>query len=388
MYDSPELFFQGRKYLQRAGVLYTIRDRESDDDYDPDEDWTFETWCGAPAADDIQADWAAHQPTHAAGYSLYPNTDSLMPMGSVALYDLDGTLIVSKSGRRWAADADDWVWAHPLVPTCIQARRELGVVVTIVSNQSDWTRGPQARGKIESVLEALDKELGWRPIALIATNPSRKSKAAPTTDPYRKPARSLYDVLLKHLGASYEDMSTLPAFVTMCGDAAGPTDSCLAYRWADSDRVFADNIGAIFERPCDIFSASTAPPPQPLKKGQELVVLVGNPGSGKTTTARRFAAAGYVHVEQDAVGSKGAVLKAVKTALAAGKSVVVDATHGSADNRAPYMSLSLPVRFLWHIRDGRPYNAVRAKPVPEIAYAVYSKHFSVPTGAPVEVVVA
>jgi bifunctional polynucleotide phosphatase/kinase len=332
----------------------------------------------------------SHQPTHAAGYSLYPNTDALMPMGSVALYDLDGTLIVSKSGRRWAEDADDWVWAHPLVPTCIQARRELGVVVALVSNQSDWTRGPQSRAKIESVLEALDKELGWRPMALVATNPScrkKKDSDSKPADPYRKPARGLYDVLLKHLGASYEDMSTLPAFVTMCGDAAGPTDSCLAYRWADSDRVFADNIGAVFERPCDIFSVTTAPAPQPRCQGQELVVLVGNPGSGKTTTARRFVAAGYVHVEQDAVGSKAAALKAVKAALASGKSVVVDATHGSADNRAPYIGLCAGVRFLWHIRDGRPYNAVREKPVPEIAYAVYSKHFSVPKGAPVEIVV-
>ena len=59
MSSSPEVLFNGRKYLQRAGVLYTIRDRESDDDYDPDEDWTFEAWCGPVADQEVQAAYTA-----------------------------------------------------------------------------------------------------------------------------------------------------------------------------------------------------------------------------------------------------------------------------------------------------------------------------------------
>lgn len=45
-----EVFLHGTKYLHKNGKLYTIRDRESDDDYDVDEDWTFDAWCG-PLAD-------------------------------------------------------------------------------------------------------------------------------------------------------------------------------------------------------------------------------------------------------------------------------------------------------------------------------------------------
>ena len=41
-----EVWLNGRKFLHRAGILYNIRDRESDPDYDPDEPWTFEAWCG------------------------------------------------------------------------------------------------------------------------------------------------------------------------------------------------------------------------------------------------------------------------------------------------------------------------------------------------------
>ncbi len=50
--------------------------------------------------------------------------------------------------------------------------------------------------------------------------------------------------------------------------------------------------------------------------------------------------------------------------------------------------LGVAVRIAWHIRDGRPYNALRVKPVPEVAYSVYSKRFEDPRldGVPVSLV--
>jgi DNA ligase-1 len=49
-----EAFVEGKKYLHKKGILYTIRDRESDDDYDLDEKWTFDAWCG-PECQDAEA---------------------------------------------------------------------------------------------------------------------------------------------------------------------------------------------------------------------------------------------------------------------------------------------------------------------------------------------
>jgi hypothetical protein len=161
----------------------------------------------------------------------------------------------------------------------------------------------------------------------------------------------------------------------MCGDAVGPSDPYPPYCWASSDADFAAAIDATFVRPCDLF-----PPALPLapSEKQELILLMGNPGSGKSTMGRDLAS--YIHVEQDTMASKAATKKAVIAALAIGKSVVVDATHGSATNREPYLTLGVPVRIVWSIKDGRPFNALREKPVPEVAYAVYSKHFVRPTG--------
>jgi hypothetical protein len=206
---------------------------------------------------------------------------------------------------------------------------------------------------------------------------------APSESVYRKPARGLYDRLLTELGA------TAVTEVFLCGDAAGADAGRLEYRWADSDRLFATAIGARFVTPDAVFGLSAATP----SSAQEIAVLVGNMGSGKSTTARALAAAGYIHCEQDKLKTPAAMKRAVRAALAAGKSVVVDATHATAEARAVYigigMELKIPVRILWHIRDGRVYNEGRTEGrVPEVAFAMYSKRFEDPRydGVPVETI--
>ncbi len=294
-------------------------------------------------------------------YVLYPSTSSVRS-ASLSLFDIDGTLVVSKSGRRYASDAGDWIWASDAIMDHLNELNAAGRIVALVSNQSTW--GQTAQAKIESILAALQTANGWAPWCLVATAPIKQKDTL-----YRKPGRGLFDKLV-------EQLESTPTDVTMCGDAVGPADPNPVYRWASSDRDFATAIGATFQRPCDVFPPRPQPTP---RKHKELVLLVGNPGSGKSTTGRLLAAAGYTHIEQDTLKNKNETLKHAVIALAAGQSVVVDATHGSAANREPYIDLakkaSVPIRILWHVRDGRPYNALREKPVPEIAYAVYSKHF-------------
>lgn len=41
----------GRKFLYKANTLFEIRDRESDPDYNEDEEWMFEAWCGPEIQD-------------------------------------------------------------------------------------------------------------------------------------------------------------------------------------------------------------------------------------------------------------------------------------------------------------------------------------------------
>lgn len=292
-------------------------------------------------------------------YTIIPTTADNVGKSKLYLIDIDGTLVTSASGRRWASSASDWIFLGPVPATLDRLHRDEGWIVALITNQSDWKNGPDPKDKITSILAALQEVNGWAPWTLIATATRKESDTL-----YRKPGRGLYDILVGALPVLTE--------VRMCGDAVGPTDPYPPYQWASSDFDFAKAVSATFVRPCELF------PPCPsisISAGQEIILLMGNPGSGKSSIARDLVTKGYIHVEQDILKSKAATKKAVVAALSPGRSVVVDATHGSATNREPYLALGVPVRIIWCIRDGRPFNALREKPVPEVAYAVYSKHF-------------
>jgi len=290
-------------------------------------------------------------------YTIIPTTADNTGKTKLYLIDIDGTLVTSASGRRWAADQNDWIFVGPVEATLDKLHRE-GWIVALITNQSDWKNGPGPEAKIKSILAALQAANGWAPWCLVATATRKERDTL-----YRKPGRGLYDLLVKELPSITE--------LRMCGDAVGPADPYPPYRWASSDADFATAVSATFVRPCDLFPSAPVVP----HEAQELILLMGNPGSGKSTIGRDLAIKGYIHIEQDKMASKAATKKAVISGLATGHSVVVDATHGSFTNREPYLSLGVPVRIIWCIRDGRSFNALREKPVPEVAYAVYSKHF-------------
>ncbi|GAB0493637.1 hypothetical protein MMPV_004922 [Pyropia vietnamensis] len=72
---------------------------------------------------------------------------------------------------------------------------------------------------------------------------------------------------------------------------------------------------------------------------QTVVLLVGCPGSGKSTFAERHLtlARGYVRVSTDDVGTVPRAVKAVREALLDGRSVVVDNTHGGVAARKVFL---------------------------------------------------
>jgi len=299
------------------------------------------------------------------GFQVFPSTQPLAS-GPLKLFltDLDGTLVVSKAGRRIATE--DWVFVDPHIPAQLQKKADEGWTVGIVTNQSEWSKKPEASKKIEGVLAALQAANGWTPWCLVATGPGSM---------YRKPARGLYDVLLTELRVAPAAVKEL----VYCGDAAGSEDIVPAFCWSASDRHFAEAIGATFLKPTVLWTPAAVG----VADKQEIVLLVGNPGSGKSTAARLLKEKGYEHVEQDVLKTRSAILKVVNAALEAKKSMVIDATHGNPKNRKVWLEWAkkqgLSCRCLWHTRDGRPFNALREAPVPEVAYAMYSKYFTVPS---------
>lgn len=279
----------------------------------------------------------------------------------IGIFDLDGTLITSPSGRRFATqDPDDWIFLGP-IPEYLNLLHQDGYLIVIMTNQSALKKRTLPR--INKILDELQKVNGWQPLVFISTE----------KDEYRKPNPGMVELLYQLLGTKEVER------IFVSGDAVGPDDPYPPYQWGSFDKGLAEKIGAEFFRAEDIFGHSL-PQPAPY---QELVLTVGNQGSGKTSTTLRFKESGYHECISDLLKTEKKLIQCAEEGLSKGESVIIDATNAKKEKREKFLELAskfqVPTRILWHIRDGRPFNALREKPVPEIAYSVYMKNFERPT---------
>lgn len=174
----------------------------------------------------------------------------------VAAFDLDDTIIKTKSGKSFSLGSDDWQWWHASVPAKLQALNEDGYAVVFVSNQNGISLAPDAKtggemkaytnfkAKVSAVIKNLDL-----PITLYA---------ATEKDLNRKPRTGMWDQLLEDYGP---DVDLDCSFFV--GDAAGRAGDKAAKVRKDhscSDRDFAANVGISFHTPEEYFLGEAAKP--------------------------------------------------------------------------------------------------------------------------------
>ncbi|KAJ5625954.1 hypothetical protein N7510_002263 [Penicillium lagena] len=331
----------------------------------------------------------------------------------IAAFDLDSTLITTKSGNTFAKSATDWKWWHASVPSRLQELYSEGFQVVVVSNQKKISLKKDLKsGHSDSKSLATFKE---KTSAIMTQLELPLSVYAATeNDEYRKPRMGMWRELLDDydLDVAGVDLSG-SVFV---GDAAGrPGDH------SSTDRGFAANIGIPFKTPEEFFleqapdpltevfdpslytksspdqPAKLVPKPFSRKHSLELVIFCGSPGAGKSTFYwNHLEPLGYERVNQDKLGTRPKCLKVAREHLEAKKSVAVDNTNADIETRAYWTSLAkelkVPIRCVQFISSPelcRHNNAVRTAnkelnpesrtSVPGIAFGSFASRFKEPT---------
>lgn len=282
------------------------------------------------------------------------------------MFDVDGTLITTKTGRKpyLIKSPDDFVFFDSVFPKLKKLSKRYSFI--LVSNQAKFT------DIIAEKFELLTKCFEENKIEIICF--ILKSKE------YKKPSNKIFQRILK----LWKKSNIILEKIKISGDAIGETSEFPPYRWADSDLKFYENINFLkksFVSPLKLF---------PSKKinnfsisEKEMILCVGNPGSGKSECANYFEKNGYQVISGDRKQTKKKQNDMLKEFLNKNESIVIDNTNSKKENRRVFVNLAREydyyIRVIWCIRDGRPFNAEREHPVPEVAYSIYSKYFNEPS---------
>lgn len=299
----------------------------------------------------------------------------------LAIFDFDWTLIKPHQDRIHPKDAGDWEWLYPSVPDKLREYYAKGYAIIVVTNQTKAFK----REMIEAALTELDLPL------ICVTGFGYDAEC-------RKPNRVVYEALFAYpnvpnsFRGKQDTVDYAKSFYV--GDAAGrPGD------WSDSDREFAKAISPQlkFHVPEALFASKSKELGQPVvnyaRDTQEIVVMVGYQGAGKSVFAKRhFPAPAYQILESDQYKSNlPKMLREARNILEKEEpqSVVFDGTFATQEKRAEVIKLgqerNVPVRCVYidvpievAMKRNRERAAITGKKIPDCVLYLFRKKFELP----------
>jgi bifunctional polynucleotide phosphatase/kinase len=281
----------------------------------------------------------------------------------LALFDVDWTLIKPKDGRTFPKHIDDWMWLRKSVPTVLQSFHKKNFEIVFITDQSKKWKVDM----IHNVCSQLDL-----PITVLIAMKKELHKPNPTLFSHTYANRTI------DLNQSF-----------MVGDAGGRKGD-----WSSVDKDLANAIHVQYITPESIFPLDQIQKVKhnlsdPTKDDtKEIIIMVGYPGSGKTHIATHHFP-NYSIISGDTLKTPAKMIKYARS-LIEQSSIVFDATNGTKDKRALYISFAkehnIPVRCIWVHRDinvameqCKEREMKGGKHIPKIAFYAYRKRFQPPT---------
>jgi bifunctional polynucleotide phosphatase/kinase len=281
----------------------------------------------------------------------------------IAAFDYDHTLVCPKDGKTMPSNVEDWVWLYPNIPDKLKRYNDEGFSVVVFTNQSK----PWKVIQIQYVMHTLQI-----PVFVVVASDKCDYKPNPI----------LYDVLVGSVKVDKEQSF----FV---GDALGRKGD-----WADVDKVFAENIGLKCYSPEEFFGAKQESkaievPRLNLSDSKQVIIMVGYPGSGKSSVANHICETkNFVLIQGDVYKTSPRMIKAALPSVKEGKSIIFDGTNSSTKKRSEYIEFAkkhdykvVCIHVSTPLEEAYKRNKLRddTKQVPKIAYSVYTKHYNAPS---------
>lgn len=266
------------------------------------------------------------------GVLYYLNLDTNKK--KIAAFDLDNTIIVTKSNAKFPKDKDDWKFIDSNIVSEFNTRL-IDYNIVIFTNQKGLDKKSDDKVNLDNFKEKIMN-------IIKSFNTKISVFISYQDDFYRKPLTGMWDLMSEYVSPDLKHSFYV-------GDAAGRTND-----FSNSDVNFAYNIKIKFLLPEEFIQNKTikytSEEQLDIKKwlsikklvieqdALELVLLVGYPGCGKSTYSKKHFDK-YVYINQDTDKTKNNSINKVKEAVKEEKSIIIDNTNLSYEKRQEFINL-------------------------------------------------
>lgn len=327
--------------------------------------------------------------------------------GRLAIFDMDDTIIRTKSSKKFPLDKDDWQFWHKEVPKKLQKLYMDNYKIIIVTNQAGITKGKTNLNDIIEKFKNIKNKVNIPMDIYICSD----------NDNYRKPMTDVWDFILKNNNLKNYDIidnadittiKTVSKKTFYCGDAVGRKGDFSA-----TDRLFAENAGIRFYTPEEIFledfnkekykntykniklkehlSDNDYPIFSDIIK-KNIIINVGAQASGKSTISKINKYKDYIILNNDTMKSKKKLEKTFNEIIEKGGNIIIDNTNPKSETRKYYIDIAkkngyivycyffdFDKLFIKHMNCLRVQcNHGKEKHIPDIAYNIFYKNLEIP----------